>query len=80
MENYYVYMMTNGNRNVLYTGVTNDLIRRVYEHKNHMDAKSFTSRYNVEILVYYEIYSEAKLAIARENKSRVGTEATRTSV
>ena len=48
MENYYVYMMPNNNNNVLYTGVTNDLIRRVYEHKNHVDPKSFTCRYNVE--------------------------------
>ena len=65
---FYVYMMTNQSDEVLYTGVTNDLIRRVYEHKNHVDPKSFTCRYNVEILVYYEIYSEADLAISREKQ------------
>ena len=65
---FYVYMMTNQSDEVLYTGVTNNLIRRVYEHKNHVDSKSFTCRYNVEKLVYYEIYSEADLAIAREKQ------------
>ncbi|WP_407385119.1 GIY-YIG nuclease family protein [Ruminococcus sp.] len=68
MENYYVYMMTNGNNHVLYTGVTNDLIRRVYEHKNHIDQKSFTARYHVEKLVYYEVFREIKAAIAREKQ------------
>lgn len=68
MENYYIYMMTNENNNVLYTGVTNDLIRRIYEHKNHVDPKSFTCRYHVEKLVYYEIYSDVKSAIAREKQ------------
>lgn len=65
---YYVYMMTNQNNNVLYTGITNDLIRRVFEHKTHGDQKGFTSRYNVNKLVYYEIYSEPKLAIEREKQ------------
>ena len=51
---YYVYILTNKHNTVLYTGVTNDLVRRVYEHKNHLDKKSFTSRYNVEKLVFYE--------------------------
>ena len=65
---YYVYMMTNQSDDVLYTCVTNDLIRRVYEHNNHIDPKCFTCRYNVEKLVYYEIYSEAKFAITREKQ------------
>lgn len=68
MDNYYVYMMTNDNNRVLYTGVTNNLIRRVYEHKNHIDSKSFTCRYNVKKLVYYEVYSEPDLAITREKQ------------
>ncbi len=45
---YYVYIMSNQMGNVLYAGVTNDLIKRVYEHKHHLDKGSFTARYNVE--------------------------------
>ena len=63
---YYVYILSNNHKNVIYTGVTNDLIRRVYEHKNHLDKGSFTSRYNVENLVYYEITTDVDSAIARE--------------
>ena len=43
---YYVYLLTNEKGNVIYTGVTNDLLRRVYEHKNHLDKGSFTAQYN----------------------------------
>ena len=65
---YYVYLMTNSNRNVLYTGVTNDLVRRVYEHRNHLDKGSFTDRYNIEYLVYYESNSDVLTAIEREKQ------------
>ena len=65
---YYVYMMTNDHGNVLYTGVTNDLLRRVYEHKNHLDKGSFTAQYNVNKLVYYEITSDVTAAIEREKQ------------
>ena len=65
---YYVYILANNQRNVIYTGVTNDLVRRVYEHKNHLDKGSFTSRYNVENLVYYEISSDIESAIEREKQ------------
>ena len=65
---YFVYMMTNQSDDVLYTGVTNDLVRRVYEHKTHIDPKAFTSRYNIEKLVYYEQYSEPEYAITREKQ------------
>ena len=65
---YFVYIMTNRSDGVLYTGVTNDLIRRVYEHKTHIDPKAFTTRYNIEKLVYYEQYSEPEYAIAREKQ------------
>ena len=65
---YYVYMMTNANRNLLYTGITNDLVRRVYEHKHHMDKGSYTDRYNIEYLVYYESSSDVKAAIEREKQ------------
>ena len=61
----YVYIMSNKNNNVLYIGVTNDLIRRIYEHKNKI-LKGFTSKYNVEKLVYYECFEDELLAIQRE--------------
>ena len=66
--NYYVYIMTNAHKTVLYTGFTNDLVRRVYEHKHHMDKSGFTSRYNVEYLVYYEISNNPESAIEREKQ------------
>ncbi len=65
---YYVYMLTNEKGNVIYTGVTNDLIKRIYEHKNHLDKGSFTARYNVEKLVYYEVTSDVNAAIEREKQ------------
>ena len=65
---YYVYILTNNNRNVLYTGITNDLRRRVYEHKHHLDKGSFTARYNIENLVYYEVTSDVEAAIEREKQ------------
>ena len=66
--NYYIYILSNNHNNVLYTGVTNDLIRRVYEHKHHMDKSSFTAKYNVEKLVYYEVTSDVEAAISREKQ------------
>ena len=65
---YYVYILTNKNKNVLYTGVTNDLVRRVYEHKQHFDKSSFTAKYNVDILVYFEETSDVKAALEREKQ------------
>ena len=65
---YYVYILSNSNKNVIYTGVTNDLVRRVYEHKQHLDKTSFTSRYNVENLVYYEQTTDIDSAIEREKQ------------
>ena len=63
---YYVYILTN--KNVLYVGVTNDLIRRIYDHKHHLDKESFTSKYNVTNLVYFEETSDVKAAILREKQ------------
>ena len=65
---YYVYIMTNSNNHVLYTGVTNDLIRRSYEHRSHILKDSFTARYSVEKLVYYEAGIDAYAAISREKQ------------
>ena len=65
---YYVYILSNSHNSVIYTGVTNDLIKRVYEHKKHLDKSSFTARYNVEKLVYYESTSDIESAIERENQ------------
>ena len=57
--------MTNRLRGVLYTGVTNDLIRRVYEHKEGL-IEGFTKTYDLKLLVYYEVYDDIMLAIQRE--------------
>jgi len=65
---YYVYILSNSYKNVIYTGVTNDLVRRVYEHKTHLDKKSFTARYNVENLVYFEVTNDIESAIEREKQ------------
>ena len=62
---YYVYILTSFNNGVLYVGVTNDLIRRVYEHKNHL-MDGFTKDYDVTKLVYYESVENVNSAIARE--------------
>jgi putative endonuclease len=66
---YYVYILTNQNNTVLYVGVTNDIIRRVWEHKNHVDKTSFTARYNIEKLVYYETFQFIQDAIDRDKKA-----------
>ena len=71
-KQYYVYILTNTNNSVLYTGVTNDLKRRVHEHKM-MYKEGFTSRYNVDKLVYYEIGNDAYSAISREKQIKAGS-------
>ncbi len=65
--NYYVYILTNWNNKVLYTGITNNLKRRVYEHKNHL-ADGFTEKYNATKLVYFDYTTDVKSAIAREKQ------------
>jgi putative endonuclease len=64
-NNYYVYIMTSEFNTVLYVGVTNDLVRRIYEHKNKL-VKGFTSKYRVIKLVYYEMTDDINSAIERE--------------
>jgi putative endonuclease len=59
--------MTNKSR-TLYTGVTNDLMRRVHEHKNKIDPKSFTSKYNIQFLVYYASTPSIHAAISHEKQ------------
>ena len=70
---YYVYILTNKTNRVLYTGVTNDLIRRVYEHKNKTIKNSFTAKYNVNKLVYYIETQSIDTAIAREKQIKAGS-------
>jgi putative endonuclease len=67
MRNFYVYIMTNIVSGVLYIGVTNDIVRRVYEHK-HKLFPGFTSRYNLNRLVYYEHFPDPTSAISREKQ------------
>ena len=65
---YYVYIMANATGTVVYTGVTNDVVRRVYEHKHNSDSKSFTAKYRVHKLVYFEETSSSYAAISREKQ------------
>ncbi len=72
---YYVYILTNQANTVLYTGVTHNLVKRVAEHKQKLDRNSFTARYNVNKLVFYEITTNIKAAIAREKQIKAGSRA-----
>lgn len=71
LRQYYVYLMTNYTDRVIYIGVTNSLQRRVYEHK-HKNHKGFTSRYNINKLVYFETFNDINMAIAREKQLKAG--------
>jgi putative endonuclease len=64
-EHFYVYILASFNNRVLYTGMTSELPKRVWEHKNKV-IKGFTNKYNVDRLVYYEVYDDAENAIKRE--------------
>jgi putative endonuclease len=64
---YYVYLLTNWNNKVMYVGITNDLERRIYEHKEK-PVKGFTEKYNVNKLVYYEQTSDIVIALNREKE------------
>jgi len=71
-RHYYIYLMTNEGNTVIYTGVTNDLKRRVYEHKEKL-AEGFTKRYNITKLVYYEVFEDVENAILREKQIKGGS-------
>ena len=66
-RSYYVYILTNWNNKVMYIGVTNNLERRVYEHKNKL-VEGFTQKYNVNKLVYFEETSDVLSALEREKE------------
>ena len=65
MENYYVYIMASKRNGTLYTGVTSDLSRRVWQHKSG-EVPGFTSKYTINQLVYYELHEDIMVAIKRE--------------
>ena len=67
-----IYIMTNKIKATLYTGVTSSLAKRVYEHKNNTH-KGFTSHYECEYIVYYEIFDDMESAITREKQIKAGT-------
>jgi putative endonuclease len=66
-KTYYVYLLTNWNNKVMYVGITNDLVRRIYEHKEKF-VKGFTEKYNVTKLVYYEQTPDISEALNREKE------------
>ncbi|MFH0839854.1 MAG: GIY-YIG nuclease family protein [Candidatus Omnitrophota bacterium] len=68
----HVYLMTNKGNTVLYTGVTSDLRKRVYEHRHKM-VEGFTKKYNVDKLVYYEVFDDIETAIVREKQIKAGS-------
>ncbi len=67
MKYYYVYILSNKKRGTLYIGVTSDIVKRVYEHKNKL-VEGFTKKYSVDRLVYYEITRDINIAIRREKQ------------
>ena len=66
-NSYFTYILANKHRGTLYTGVTNDLARRIYEHKESV-VPGFTDKYGIKHLVYFEIHNSAEAAIIREKK------------
>ncbi len=71
-KNYFVYILASNNNKVLYTGVTNNLKKRVFQHKLKI-TKGFTARYNVNRLVYYEMFKDIENAIRREKQIKSGS-------
>jgi len=71
-KHYYVYIMTNQRNTVFYTGITSNLPRRVYEHKEKL-IKGFTKRYNINKLAYLEVFDNPEEAIRREKQIKAGS-------
>lgn len=71
-KQFYVYLMMNYTNSVIYVGVTNNIIKRTYEHKNKL-VEGFTNKYNINKLVYYEEYSNPIDAIDREKQIKAGS-------
>jgi putative endonuclease len=71
-KQYFVYILSNKNNTVLYIGITSNLLGRIFQHKDQA-TKGFTSRYNVDKLVYYEIYEDVYEAISREKQLKSGS-------
>ena len=65
---YYVYILTNKTGTTMYIGVTGDLRKRMYEHRNHFDPGSFTAKYDIHKLVYFEYTSDVRVALEREKQ------------
>ncbi len=68
-----IYIMTNKHHTVLYTGVSSDLVNRIWQHKNKADRTSFTARYNINKLVYYKEIGDPEYAIKREKQIKAGS-------
>lgn len=71
-KQFYIYIMTNNSNRVLYTGVTNNIIRRVFEHRERRGS-AFTTRYRVNKLVYFEVFQDISDAIEREKQIKAGS-------
>ncbi len=71
-KQYYVYLLTNFTNQVIYTGVSNNLKKRIYEHKNAV-ADGFTKKYKVQKLVYFEVFEDVEMAIIREKQIKAGS-------
>lgn len=72
MKSYYIYILTNKNNSVLYVGVTNNIVRRIWEHKSKL-IEGFTKKYYLDKLVYYEKFDDPNSAIARGKQLKAGS-------
>ena len=78
-KQYYIYLLGNKNNTTIYTGITSDLKRRIWEHKNKI-TKGFSSRYNLDKLLYYEILNDPENAIIREKQIKSGSREKKTKL